>query len=64
MVNPGPVDTGWMSAELREQLVAESPLGRGGRPSDTADLVSFLCSPQGGWVNGQLLHSDGGLHVS
>jgi 3-oxoacyl-[acyl-carrier protein] reductase len=63
VVNPGPVDTGWMSAELREQVEAQSPLGRGGRPSDTADLVSFLCSPQGGWVNGQLLHSDGGLHV-
>ena len=63
VVNPGPVDTGWMGAELRESLVRQNPLGRLGRPSDTADLVSFLCSAQGGWVNGQLLYSDGGLHA-
>ncbi len=63
VVNPGPVDTGWMSDELREGIEARSPLGRGGRPQDTADLVSFLLSERGGWVNGQLLHSDGGLHV-
>jgi hypothetical protein len=25
--------------------------------------VSFLLSPDGGWVNGQLLNSDGGLHA-
>ena len=63
VVNPGPVDTGWMGDELRESIERQSPLGRGGRPQDTADLVSFLVSEQGGWVNGQLLSSDGGLHV-
>ena len=63
VVNPGPVDTGWMSDELRAQVTAATPLGRGGTPRDTAALVSFLCSPDGGWVNGQVLHSDGGLHV-
>jgi hypothetical protein len=25
--------------------------------------VTFLCSDRGGWVNGQLLHSDGGIHT-
>jgi 3-oxoacyl-[acyl-carrier protein] reductase len=63
VVNPGPVDTGWMSDELRAEILAASPLGRGGTPRDTAALVSFLCSADGGWVNGQLLSSDGGLHV-
>ena len=63
VVNPGPVDTGWMSDELRASIEAQAPLRRGGRPQDTADLVSFLVSEQGGWVNGQLLCSDGGLHV-
>lgn len=63
VVNPGPVDTGWMDAELRARVVAETPLGRGGTPQDAAALVAFLCSPEGGWVNGQLLCSDGGLHV-
>jgi 3-oxoacyl-[acyl-carrier protein] reductase len=63
VVNPGPVDTGWMSEELRTAVAAQTPLGRGGTPQDTASLVSFLCSADGGWVNGQLLNSDGGLHV-
>ena len=63
VINPGPVDTGWIDDELREAIVAQSPFGRVGQPSDTAALVSFLCSAQGGWVNGQLIHSDGGLHA-
>jgi 3-oxoacyl-[acyl-carrier protein] reductase len=63
VVNPGPVDTGWMDDDLRASVIRDNPLGRLGRPQDTADIVSFLCSAQGGWINGQLLHSDGGLHA-
>lgn len=61
VVNPGPVDTGWMTPEHLAAVVRANPRGREGRPSDTAALVAFLCSPDGEWVNGQLLHSDGGL---
>ncbi|MET7369039.1 SDR family oxidoreductase [Streptomyces sp. NPDC005566] len=61
VINPGPVDTGWMSSEAREGLAGATPLGRLGTPRDTAHLVDFLCSPQGQWVNGQLLRSNGGL---
>ncbi|MFW3461267.1 SDR family oxidoreductase [Streptomyces microflavus] len=60
VINPGPVDTGWMDDELREALAQGTPLGRLGTPRDTAHLVDFLCSPQGQWVNGQLLKSNGG----
>ncbi|MFJ5736661.1 SDR family oxidoreductase [Streptomyces microflavus] len=60
VINPGPVDTGWMNDELREALAQGTPLGRLGTPRDTAHLVDFLCSPQGQWVNGQLLKSNGG----
>ncbi|MEU2824275.1 SDR family oxidoreductase [Streptomyces bacillaris] len=60
VVNPGPVDTGWMDDELRRALSQGTPLGRLGTPQDTAHLVDFLCSPQGQWVNGQLLKSNGG----
>lgn len=61
-VDPGPTDTGWLDAhpDLRERLVAEHPLGRLGRPEDSAALVAFLCSPAGAWVNGQVLACDGG----
>lgn len=61
VINPGPVDTGWMSDQVREHCTEHTPLGRLGTPRDTAHLVDFLCSPQGGWVNGQLLKSDGGI---
>ncbi|MEV8448500.1 SDR family oxidoreductase [Streptomyces parvus] len=60
VVNPGPIDTGWMTDDLRESLVRGTPLGRLGTPRDTAHLVDFLCSPEGQWVNGQLLKSNGG----
>ncbi|MFB6893034.1 SDR family oxidoreductase [Kitasatospora sp. NPDC056327] len=60
-VNPGPVDTGWMNEEVREHVLGRTPLGRLGTPEDTADLVDFLCSPRGQWVNGQLLMSNGGF---
>ncbi|MER0240469.1 SDR family oxidoreductase [Streptomyces sp. HSW2009] len=60
-INPGPIDTGWMTEELKADMVRATPLGRLGVPQDCANLVTFLCSPAGGWVNAQLLHSSGGL---
>lgn len=61
VINPGPVDTGWMSDRVRADCLSRTPLGRLGTPQDTAHLVDYLCSPQGGWVNGQLLCSNGGF---
>ncbi len=61
VVNPGPVDTGWMTDEIRESGIRQTPLGRLGTPRDTAQLVDFLCSPRGQWINGQLLMSNGGF---
>ena len=63
LINPGPIDTCWMTPDLAEALAAETALGRLGRPQDTADLVAFLLSVSGGWINGQLLHSNGGFHL-
>lgn len=60
VINPGATDTGWMTPELATHIVEVTPLGRVGRPEDAANLIAFLCSPEGGWINGQLLHSDGG----
>jgi 3-oxoacyl-[acyl-carrier protein] reductase len=61
VVNPGPVDTGWMDDRTREELTARTPAGRLGTPDDIADLVRFLFSERGSWVNGQLLYSTGGF---
>jgi len=59
VLNPGPVDTGWMDDGTREALTAAHPLGRLGTPADIAAVVAFLVSPEGRWVSGQLLKSDG-----
>ena len=61
VINPGPVDTGWMSDAVRASGVRQTPLARLGTPQDTANLVDFLCSPRGQWINGQLLMSNGGF---
>ncbi len=61
VLNPGPIDTGWMDDATREQLTAATPLGRLGSPADVAAFVAFLVSPQGRWISGQLLNADGGF---
>lgn len=60
VVNPGATDTGWIDDELRDVIVADNLQGRVGLPDDAAALVRFLCSAEGGWINRQLIHSDGG----
>ncbi len=61
VINPGATDTGWMSADQLAQEKERVLLGRVGLPQDCANLVQFLCSPAGGWINGQLLYSNGGI---
>lgn len=60
-IDPGPTDTGWMSAELRARLRAKNPIGRISEPSDAANMVRFLLSPEGAWMTGQFIRSDGGF---
>ena len=61
VISPGATDTGWMSADQMESVQRATPLGRVGLPQDCANLVKFLCSKDGGWINGQLLYSNGGV---
>lgn len=63
VVNPGPVDTGWMDDATRAALVERQPTGRLGAPDDVARLVRFLASPDGRWITGQLITSDGGFSI-
>jgi 3-oxoacyl-[acyl-carrier protein] reductase len=64
VINPGPIDTGWMSPQIRQAGIAQTPAGRLGTPADTANLVRFLMSDAGGWINGQVLYSNGGFTTS
>ena len=61
VINPGPVDTGWMDDAHREQLRAQQPTGRLGTVEDVSNLVRFLLSDQGRWINGQTIASNGGF---
>ncbi|SIN75847.1 SDR family oxidoreductase [Agromyces cerinus] len=63
LVNPGPVDTGWMDDETRTALTAAQPSGRLGTPDDAARLVRFLVSDEARWITGQLIMSDGGFSI-
>ena len=61
VINPGPIDTGWMDDAIRAGGLASQPLGRLGTPADVANLIRFLLSESGSWINGQLLYSNGGF---
>jgi 3-oxoacyl-[acyl-carrier protein] reductase len=60
-VNPGPTDTGWMTDDVKREVLRASPQGRVGQPQDTARLVGFLAGEAAGWITGQVIHSEGGF---
>jgi 3-oxoacyl-[acyl-carrier protein] reductase len=60
-VNPGPTDTGWMTDEIKRELLPRFPMGRLGQPEDAARLIRFLVSPEAEWITGQVIHSEGGF---
>jgi 3-oxoacyl-[acyl-carrier protein] reductase len=64
-VAPGPTGTDLFlngkSPELIDRLAKMNPLERLGTPDDIANVVAFLASPEGGWINGQVLRANGGM---
>jgi len=60
IVSPGPIQTGYITPDLEQQVIADIPLGRVGRPDDVADVIVFLTSEQARWLTGQLLFVGGG----
>ena len=48
------------SEELIQRLTNDIPLGRLGQPDDIARVVSFLASPESGWISGQVIKANGG----
>ena len=49
-----------VGSEFEKQLVALTPLGRIGTPSDIAKVVAFLASDESGWLTGEIIHATGG----
>lgn len=60
VVSPGPIQTGWISADMVPGIEAATPLGRVGEPDDVADVVALLVSERARWLTGQTLHVGGG----
>ena len=66
-VAPGFIATDMTAAlpEAQHQaFMTQIPLGKLGTPEDIAHAVSYLASPLAGYVTGQELHVNGGMHMS
>jgi 3-oxoacyl-[acyl-carrier protein] reductase len=67
VVAPGFIDTDMTKAlpdAQREALAKQIPLGRLGTPQDIADAVCFLAGPGAGWITGETLNVNGGMHMA
>ena len=67
VIAPGFVQTDMteqLSAEVKEQMLARIPLGRFAQAEEIAGLAVFLASNAAGYITGQTIHINGGLHFS
>jgi 3-oxoacyl-[acyl-carrier protein] reductase len=65
-VAPGYIETRLTEVlpdELKAKLLEQTPLARLGTPEDVAGAVSFLVSPDAGFITGHVLTVDGGLFM-
>ena len=66
-VCPGVIDTTMMQGidnnepDIREKLERWIPMNRYGKPSEVANVVSFLCSDSASYITGQAIPIDGGV---
>ncbi|MDJ1479196.1 glucose 1-dehydrogenase [Cytophagaceae bacterium YF14B1] len=65
---PGVVETegsrsaGFIGSEAETKLVANTPLGRSGKPDDIAKVAVFLASDDSGWITGEKISVSGGIY--
>jgi 3-oxoacyl-[acyl-carrier protein] reductase len=52
-----------LSTELKDKMKAMIPLGRFGSGRDVATTIVFLASDEAGYITGQVLDVNGGLHM-
>jgi NAD(P)-dependent dehydrogenase (short-subunit alcohol dehydrogenase family) len=66
-VAPGLIDTditgGALEGERKSQLVAGIPVGRNGNVHDVADLITYLCREESGYITGATYDVNGGSHI-
>ena len=61
-VSPGPTRTPAMEPvmAMAEELVKTIPLGRVAETHELSDVITFLATPAAGYINGAIIHVDGG----
>jgi 3-oxoacyl-[acyl-carrier protein] reductase len=52
-----------LSAEIREKISSDIPLGRMGNPENVANLAAFLAGPGADYITGQIIAVDGGMSM-
>ncbi|MDI3418330.1 SDR family oxidoreductase [Streptomyces luteolus] len=60
-VNPGPVDTDYLTGEVYDAVAAMFPGGRWGMPDDPARLIAWLATDEAEWITGTVIDSEGGF---
>ena len=67
-VAPGLIDTditgGALEGGRKAELVAGIPVGRNGNVADVADLITYLCREESGYITGVTYDVNGGSHIS
>ena len=58
-----PMVTEQLDEEQRQKLLADIPVGRFCEPEEVANVVSFLASPLSGFITGEIIDINGGLHL-
>jgi 3-oxoacyl-[acyl-carrier protein] reductase len=59
-VAPGPTQTGWIDADLENEVVPIIPMGKLIQPEDIADTILFLASEKARMLTGQVIKVSGG----
>ena len=66
-VAPGLIGTditgGALEGERKAQLLAGTPVGRIGNVHDVADLITYLCREESGYITGATHDVNGGSHI-
>lgn len=55
--------TASLTEQQRDLILSSTPLGRFGSTEEVAAAICFLCSPEAGYITGQVLCVDGGMAI-